>query len=194
MLLVTRCPRCAASIGSLRRFLSSLPRPPLLSTLESQDDMREARAWIAQLEKVRAEDWPKQLVEASFARSSGPGGQHVNRTMSKAILRLPLPSPTLLPPYLLPHLRRSPHYVASPSSLLVSASTHRSQPSNLAECYAKLKAAVLAAARTDLVGETSAEQKERVRGLAARDKRRTEKVKKERKDVKSGRGKVRGWE
>ncbi|GAA5860442.1 hypothetical protein JCM1840_000259 [Sporobolomyces johnsonii] len=194
MLLVTRCPRCATSIGSRRRFLSSLPRPPPLSTLESQDDMREARAWIAQLDKVRAEDWPKQLVEASFARSSGPGGQHVNRTMSKATLRLPLPSPTLLPPYLLPHLRRSPHYVSSPSSLLVSASTHRTQQSNLAECYSKLKAAVLEAAKRDLVGETSAEQKERVRGLVAKDKRRTEKVKKERKDVKSGRGKVRGWE
>lgn len=50
------------------------------------------------------------------------------------------------------------------------------------------------AARRDLVGDTSEEQKKRVQKLAASDKRRTEKVKRERKGVKEGRGKVRGWD
>jgi peptidyl-tRNA hydrolase ICT1 len=134
------------------------------------------------------------LTEASFARSSGPGGQHVNRTLSKAILRLALPSPSLFPAYLLPHLRSSPHYSPSSSSLLVTSSTHRTQGTNLNECFEKLKRTLLEAARRDLVGDTSEEQKKRVQKLAASDKRRTEKVKRERKGVKEGRGKVRGWD
>lgn len=185
--------------------------------------MKLAREWIAAFERTQPDDWPKRepfltsssfihftailptshlpnlpppytdVTETSFSRSSGPGGQHVNRTSSKATVRLPLPSPSLLPPFVVPHLvRHSPHY--TPHALLVSSSTQRSQQTNLTECFAKLKAAILDAAKRDLVGETSQAQKDRVKGLVAREKKKVEKVKKMRKDVKSGRGKVRGWE
>lgn len=130
------------------------------------------------------------LVETSFARSSGAGGQHVNRTMSKAIIRFPLPSAQFIPPYCVPRLRQSPHFAASPPSLLISASTHRTQHTNLTECLDKLKAVILDAARRDLVGDTTAEQKNRVKGLVAKEKAKMERVKKHRKDVKGGRGKV----
>ena len=184
--------------------------------------MRSARDWVAAFERVGTADWPKgahlppppppppradtssqchadpciappaDLYETSFTRSSGPGGQHVNRTFSKATVRLPLPSPTLVPPYALPHLRTSPHYV--PSALLVSSSAQRTQQTNLADALAKLKQAIVDAARRDLVGETSKEQKDRVKGLVVREKKKMEKVKKQRKDVKGGRGKVSGWD
>ncbi|BGP16132.1 hypothetical protein JCM10213_006066 [Rhodosporidiobolus nylandii] len=192
MLLLPASARPPPHLCGLRRLLSNLPRPPPFAALNTQDEMKEARAWIAAFEQVQTEDWPKHLVETSFSRSSGPGGQHVNRTFSKATVRLPLPSPTLVPPFAVPHLRRSPHFASS--ALLVSSSTHRTQQTNLAECFSKLKIAVLDAARQDLVGETSDEQKKRVKGLVAAEKKRTEKVKKLRKDVKSGRGKVRGWD
>ncbi|GJN89291.1 hypothetical protein Rhopal_002271-T1 [Rhodotorula paludigena] len=150
--------------------------------------MKLARDWIAAFERTQPDDWPKHVTETSFSRSSGPGGQHVNRTFSKATVRLPLPSPSLLPLFVVPHLvRHSPHY--TPHALLVSSSTQRSQQTNLAECFAKLKAAILDAAKRDLVGETSQAQKDRVKGLVAREKKKVEKVKKMRKDVKSGRGK-----
>lgn len=113
--------------------------------------------------------------------------------MSKAIIRFPLPSAFFIPPYLVRHLRNTPHYAASPPSLLISASTHRTQHTNLSECFEKLKAVLLEAARRDLVGETSAEQKNRVKGLVAKEKAKIERVKKMRKDVKGGRGKV-SWD
>ncbi|GAA6011887.1 hypothetical protein JCM10207_003419 [Rhodosporidiobolus poonsookiae] len=175
-----------------RRFVSTIPRPPPLAKLETRKDMQEARQWIAAFEKVSPEEWPKHLVETSFSRSSGPGGQHVNRTFSKASLRLPLPSPTLIPPYVLPHLYRSPHF--SSASLLVSSTTHRTQQTNLSECFDKVKAAILDAARRDLVGETSDEQRKRVKGLVEKEKRKVEKEKRQRKNVKEGRGKVKGWD
>jgi len=52
----------------------------------------------------------------------------------------------------------------------------------------------LEAAEKDLVGETSDQQKERVKGLVLKEKAKLVKVKKMRKDVKGGRGKVKGWE
>jgi len=57
-----------------------------------------------------------------------------------------------------------------------------------------LKGVVLEAAEKDLVGETSDQQKERVKGLVLKEKAKLVKVKKMRKDVKGGRGKVKGWE
>lgn len=127
------------------------------------------------------------LLTISYSRSSGPGGQNVNKLSTKCTTRFALPSPTLIPPYILPALRSCPHYVASPPSVLLSSSVHRTQPQNLADCLRKLKLVLLDAAKRDLVGETSAEQKKKVQELAKKEKRRTEGQKKERKDVKSGR-------
>lgn len=214
----------------ISRSASTLPRPPPLVSLTSQEDMRVARGWIAAYEQTRAEDFPRgespdslaaenirstplrrtlsfppsasscslpDALEISYSRSSGPGGQNVNKLSTKATLRLPLSSATsLFPPYTLTALRSSPYYVSSPPpSILLSSSSHRTQPQNLHECLAKLKRVVLEAAQVGLVGETSEEQRRRVVALVGREKRRTEQIKKQRKDVKSGRraGKG-GWD
>jgi peptidyl-tRNA hydrolase ICT1 len=42
----------------------------------SIDELQHARAWLAQL---HAETIPKGIGELSFSRSSGPGGQNVNK-------------------------------------------------------------------------------------------------------------------
>jgi len=57
-----------------------------------------------------------------------------------------------------------------------------------------MKGVIMEAAERDLVGETSEGQKEKVKGLVAKEKAKLIKVKKMRKDVKGGRGKVKGWE
>ena len=57
-----------------------------------------------------------------------------------------------------------------------------------------MKGVIMEAAERDLVGETSECQKEKVKGLVAKEKAKLIKVKKMRKDVKGGRGKVKGWE
>lgn len=51
---------------------NALPIPPSIATLESSKDMVEARSWISRFGAVTI---PKGLVEMSFSRSSGPGGQ-----------------------------------------------------------------------------------------------------------------------
>lgn len=42
----------------------------------SPEELQEARKWLAQL---HAETIPKIIGELSFSRSSGPGGQNVNK-------------------------------------------------------------------------------------------------------------------
>ena len=49
-----------------------LPKPPIISKLVTEQDTEEARTWATQFVNVKV---PKETVEFSFSRSSGPGGQ-----------------------------------------------------------------------------------------------------------------------
>ena len=49
-----------------------LPKPPAISKLVTEQDTEEARSWVTQFVNVKV---PKETVEFSFSRSSGPGGQ-----------------------------------------------------------------------------------------------------------------------
>lgn len=145
-------------------------------------------------------------LEISYSRSSGPGGQNVNKLSTKATVRLILSrSTTFLPRYTITNLHKSSYYTSSTStsagigssgpgrgeggSILLSSSVHRTQPQNLADAMLKLKGIILKAASEGLVGETSEVQKKKVEGLERKEKKKMEGVKRERKDVKSGRRK-----
>lgn len=56
----------------IRTSSEGLPAPPPLSSLVTSQDMQEARQWI---EHFRIASIPKDVVEITFSRSSGPGGQ-----------------------------------------------------------------------------------------------------------------------
>ncbi|GAA6062030.1 hypothetical protein JCM10212_005463 [Sporobolomyces blumeae] len=181
-------------IRSVHSSSSKVPHPPRLSALASRSDHDLATTWLSAFSACPPSTWPRDTYSTSFSRSSGPGGQHVNRTESRATVRLFLPCPTLVPPYALPRLEQGPYYSANPASLLVSSSETRSQHSNLEQCFRKLKAIIVDAAERDLVGPTAPEQVDKVKRLIKADKARTEQSKKRRKDVKQGRGKVTRWE
>ena len=51
---------------------STLPKPPKLPEPLGLENMSSARDWI---EKFRSSSIPREAVQLSFARSSGPGGQ-----------------------------------------------------------------------------------------------------------------------
>lgn len=117
-------------------------------------------------------------------------GQNVNKLSTKATVRLVIDSASWIPIYALRNLTHSSYHSSLPEptgSILLSSSAHRTQPQNLADALSKLHAIVVAAAKQGLVGETSEKQKQRVNELVKREKGRTMQVKKQRKDVKSGR-------
>ncbi|KAJ7173938.1 RF-1 domain-containing protein [Mycena crocata] len=160
-----------------------IPVPPQISALETLEENASARAWIAQF---RAAQIPKESIHLSFSRSSGPGGQNVNKVNTKATLRCAL-AEKWIPLWAQAELKRSSHYVSSSQSIQITSTVHRSQSQNIDECLSKLHALLLAASSSALKTEPSEAQKKRVEGLvkAATARRRTDKA--YRSKVKAGR-------
>jgi peptidyl-tRNA hydrolase ICT1 len=82
---------------------------------------------------------------------------------------------------------KSPYYVASSHSLLISSMKTRTQQGNLQDALEKMQSHVQFVLSQDIRGETSESQKKRVRSLIAKDKVKTRKFKDKRGAVKSGR-------
>jgi len=86
---------------------------------------------------------PPESLEWQFARASGPGGQHVNRTSSKAVLRFDVAGCPHLPEDV--RLRLWNHErsrLTGEGFLLITSQRHREQPRNVADCLAKLSAII----------------------------------------------------
>lgn len=56
-----------------------------IPALDKDEDHIAAREW---LDEFTVDDVPKTSYVASYARSSGAGGQHVNKTNSKAVVHM----------------------------------------------------------------------------------------------------------
>ncbi|KAL9638294.1 MAG: hypothetical protein Q9204_001553 [Flavoplaca sp. TL-2023a] len=139
----------------------ALRNPSTAADIEA--DQAAARDW---LNSFGPSNLPKKSCEISFSRSSGPGGQNVNKVNSKATLRLPLRE--LLPsvPNLLHNqIKASPYYAQKSDTLVIQADSNRKQSDNVDACYAKLQDLILTAGRSSIKGETSPEQAEKVKRL-----------------------------
>ncbi|SJX64258.1 uncharacterized protein SRS1_14907 [Sporisorium reilianum f. sp. reilianum] len=161
--------------------------------------MQERRRWVAAFQDLtlRRNDY-----HVTFSRSSGPGGQNVNKLNTKANVRLELsqagshahdsldaahPRKWLTRDLVGRIAKKSPYYVASDHSLLITSMRHRTQEANVQDALEKLHAHLLELAQDGLVGETSQQQRERVRRLQDAEARRKKQNKVKRADVKSGR-------
>jgi ribosome-associated protein len=84
---------------------------------------------------------PATALAWQFARSSGPGGQHVNRTSSKAVLRFPLIGSPHLPADVRQRLvQRERGRLTADGEIVISSQRHRDQSRNVADCLEKLVA------------------------------------------------------
>ena len=83
---------------------------------------------------------PLREFRFSFSRSSGPGGQNVNKVSSKATLRWPLLNSRSLPPpvrqRLLAKYRRR---VNAQGELVITSQRFRDAGRNVADCLEKLR-------------------------------------------------------
>jgi len=90
---------------------------------------------------------PLAEFQFTFARSSGPGGQNVNKVSSKALLRWAvLESPSLPAAVRQRLLAMHGRRVTAEGHLLITSQRYRDAGRNVADCLEKLRAMLLAAA------------------------------------------------
>jgi ribosome-associated protein len=89
---------------------------------------------------------PLREFRFSFARSSGPGGQNVNKVSSKAVLRWsPGESPSLVEPLRGRVLQRLATQLTNEGELVIASQRFRDAPRNAADCLEKLRQLLIAA-------------------------------------------------
>ncbi|KZV72631.1 hypothetical protein PENSPDRAFT_575865 [Peniophora sp. CONT] len=174
--------------GSCRLFsikAGGLPAAPTLHNLVHSDDMRQASEWISRFQRSKV---LKEHVEITFSRSSGPGGQNVNKVNTKATLRVPLDLPWI-PLWARDELRKSPHFAPSSQSIVMTSTATRSQAQNVEDVLSKLHDVVSRAAAKLIMNEPSEDQKKRVQKLEHVEKVRRRQEKDRRSDTKKARSK-----
>jgi ribosome-associated protein len=84
---------------------------------------------------------PLAELRFSFARSSGPGGQNVNKVESKAVLRWDVAHSRSLPGDVRARfLARFRRRISSEGELVLASQRFRDRSRNVADCVAKLRA------------------------------------------------------
>jgi len=90
---------------------------------------------------------PLAEFEFTFARSSGPGGQNVNKVNSKALLRWPIDASPSLPEAVRGRfLQKHGNRVTTEGELLISSQRYRDQGRNVEDCLEKLRVMLAEAA------------------------------------------------
>jgi ribosome-associated protein len=91
---------------------------------------------------------PFAEFEITFVRSSGPGGQNVNKVNSKAVLRWAVGrSPSLPEAVRERFLRKYANRLTTEGELLVTSQRFRDAPRNSQDCLEKLRAMLLGVAQ-----------------------------------------------
>lgn len=118
---------------------------------------------------------PDHELSLSFVRSSGPGGQNVNKVATAVQLRFDLAGSSVLPPDAKARLRiLSGRRLTGEGALLIVARNHRTQEHNRREAEARL---------ADLIRRALTVPKRRVAtrpGRAARERRLEHKARQQR--------------
>ncbi|CAA7261425.1 unnamed protein product [Cyclocybe aegerita] len=170
----------------------SLPEPPDFSQLTTEKQHAAASKWVSEFTAPDVQV-TKDLVDISFSRSSGPGGQNVNKVDTKATIRCSV-NASWIPRWSHPALIQNPHYVASSHSILITSTVHRSQSQNVEDCLDKLHTIVLEAASSLVKNPTSLEQKKKVQDLMKADKVRWKEEKMKRSSIKQARSAKRDFD
>jgi ribosome-associated protein len=90
---------------------------------------------------------PMDEFRFEFSRSGGPGGQNVNKVQSRAVVRWnPATSPSLPEPVKARLLGALASRLTVDGDLLVGSQLTRDQGRNIADCLAKVRRLILAAA------------------------------------------------
>ncbi|KAI1636031.1 hypothetical protein F4809DRAFT_641894 [Biscogniauxia mediterranea] len=122
-----------------------------------QDDLAEARKWYASFTENSI---PKG--HTTYSRSSGPGGQYVNKTESKATTVWTIDELSKgLPKLMRSVLRTSRYYSKGNDSITIHAQTQRSRTANTDENHMKLAQELQVMYKEHVPAATSSEKRKK---------------------------------
>jgi ribosome-associated protein len=91
---------------------------------------------------------PRRELRFSFVRSSGPGGQNVNKVASKAVLRWAVAASASISQEVRSRfLARYGRRINDRGELVLSSQRYRDQAKNVADCLEKLRTLLLSVAK-----------------------------------------------
>ncbi|CAG8950907.1 hypothetical protein HYFRA_00003124 [Hymenoscyphus fraxineus] len=140
-------------------------------------DFEVARQWFRSFNPAKPmanETWgtstgvlpSAKIATTEYSRASGPGGQKVNKSSTKATTAWPLNALLkYVPKALHQGLRDSGYYVASSDAIKISCDSNRTQTENREETHARFCAEIEKIYRKSVPGVTSEDQKEKVSEL-----------------------------
>jgi ribosome-associated protein len=118
---------------------------------------------------------PESELTFSYARSSGPGGQNVNKTASKATLRWNPFASRALPPDVRERFARAwANRLTVDGELVLQSQRHRDQARNAADCVAKLAEMLRAVAKPKRARRATRPGRGAVERRLSQKKRRSE--------------------
>ncbi|KAI5954782.1 hypothetical protein KGF57_003805 [Candida theae] len=130
---------------SFRIQISSL-RYSCYRLYSNSSEIAQSKEWLDTFDSSQI---PRHLFSISYSRSSGPGGQKVNKTSSKATVALGegewLQSSTSywIPSPIRQQLQENPiRYETKSKGLLIQCDTSRSRDQNTEECFSRLLAEI----------------------------------------------------
>src|SRR5262245_34105772 len=91
---------------------------------------------------------PDSELQMSFARSSGPGGQNVNKVSSKAVLHFAVATSPSLPDDVRGRfLETDRSRITNSGEIVIHSDEFRDQPKNIQACHDKLRSMIAAVLR-----------------------------------------------
>ena len=127
---------------------------------------------------------PLREFRFTFARSSGPGGQNVNKLNTKALLRWPVVRSPSLPETVRQRLlARHPRRITADGDLLISSQRFRDAGRNLADCLEKLRAMLAGVATAPKPRKATRPTRSSVRALLDRKRKHSQKKRRRRRQV-----------
>lgn len=115
---------------------------------------------------------PDEEFQVSYVRSSGPGGQNVNKVATKAVVRWDVTATESLPADVKARfLAKFGKRLTVEGCLLVTSQRYRSQERNLTDCYEKISDLVMQVAQPPKTRRPTAPSKASVRRRLENKKR-----------------------